>query len=94
VACELDVVRWRSERKKNIGGFNRGVHRCNDSTIAILSVPLLLLHSNEPRRGILEENGDSHGNGRAAMSPALVGKRQSDHSALCSSATRSFYHRA
>jgi hypothetical protein len=94
VACELDVVRWRPERKKNTGGFNRGVHRCNGSTIVILSVPRLLPHSNEPRRGIPEENGDSRGNGRAATSPAQVGKRQSGHNVLCSSATRSFYRRA
>jgi hypothetical protein len=94
VACELDVVRWRPERKKNTGGFNRVIHRCNGSTIAILSVPWLLPHSNEPWHGIPEENGDSHGNGRAATSPAQVGKRQSGHSVLCSSTTRSFYRRA
>jgi hypothetical protein len=94
VARDLDVVRWRLERKKNTGGFNSGIHRCNGSTIAILSVPRLQPHSNEPRRGIPEENGDSRGNGRAATSPAQVGKRQSGHSVLCSSATRSFYHRA
>jgi hypothetical protein len=90
----LDIVRWRPERKKNTGGFNRGVHRCNGSTIVILCVPRLLLHNNEPWHGIPEENGDSRGNGRAAMSPAQVGKRQSGYSVLCSSATRSFYHRA
>jgi hypothetical protein len=94
VAYELDIVRCRLERKKNTGGFNRGVHRCNGSMIAILSVPRLLPHSNEPRRGILEENGDSRDNGRAAMSPVQVGKRQSGYSVLCSSATRSFYCRA
>jgi hypothetical protein len=90
----LDIVRWRPERKKNTGGFNRGVHRCNGSTIAILSVPRLLPHSNEPRRDIPEENNDSRGNGRAATSLAQVGKRQSDYNVLCSSATRSFYRRA
>jgi hypothetical protein len=90
----LVVVHWRPERKKNTGGFNRGVHRGNGSTIAILSVPRLLEHSNEPQRGIPEENGDSRGNGRAATSPAQVGKRRSDYSVLCSSATRSFYRRA
>jgi hypothetical protein len=58
--------------------------------IAILSVPRLLPHSNEPRRDIPEENGDSRSNGRAATSPAQVGKRQSGHNVLCSSATRSF----
>ena len=89
----MDVVRWRPERKKNTGGFNRGVHRCNGSTIAILSVPRLLPHSNEPRRGIPEENGDSRVNGCAATSPAQVGKRQSDHIVLCSSVMRSFYRR-
>jgi hypothetical protein len=94
VACELDVVRWQPERKKNTGGFNRGVYRCNGSTIAILSVPRLLPHSNEPRRGIPEENGDSRGNGRAATSLVQVGKRQSGHSVLRSSAMRSFYRRA
>jgi hypothetical protein len=93
VACELDIVRWQAERKKNTDGFNRGVHWCNGSTIAILSVPRLLSHNNEPRRGIPEENGDSRGNGRAATSPAQVGKRQSGYSALCSSAMRSFYRR-
>jgi hypothetical protein len=94
VARELDIVCWRPERKKNTGGFNRGVHWCNDSTIAILSVLQLLPHSNELWRGILEVNGDSRGNGRAATSPAQVGKRQSGYSVLCSSATRSFYRRA
>ena len=64
------VVHWRPERKKNTGGFNRGVHRCNDSTIVILSVPRLLPHSNEPWCGISEENGDSRDNGRAVTSPA------------------------
>jgi hypothetical protein len=94
VARELDIVCWRPERKKNTGGFNRGVHRCNDSTIVILSVPRLLPHSNEPQRGIPKENGDSRGNGCAAKSPAQVGKRQSGYNVLCSSATRSFYRRA
>jgi hypothetical protein len=93
VAYELDIVRWRPERKKNTGGINRGVHRCNGSTIAILSVPLLLPHSNEPQRGIPEENGDSHDNGCATTS-VQVGKRQSGYSVLCSSATRSFYRQA
>ena len=88
------VVHWRPERKKNTGGFNRGVHRGNGSTIAILSVPRLLPHSNKPRHGIPEENGDSRGNGRATTSPVQVGKRQSGYSVLCSSATRSFYCRA
>jgi hypothetical protein len=71
----LDIVCWRSERKKNNSGFNRGVHWCNDSTIVILSVPRLLPHSNEPWRGIPEENGDNRDNGRAATSSAQVGKR-------------------
>jgi hypothetical protein len=75
VARELDIVRWRPERKKNTGGFNRGVHQCNGSTIAILSVPWLLPHSNEPQSGIPEENSDSRGNGRATTSPVQVGKR-------------------
>jgi hypothetical protein len=70
VARELDILRWRPKRKKNTGGFNRGVHRSNDSTIAILSVPRLLPHSNKPRRGIPEENNDSRGNGRVATLPA------------------------
>jgi hypothetical protein len=42
-------------------------------------------------RGATGENGDGRGNGRAATSPAQVGKRQSDHGALCSFAMRSFH---
>jgi hypothetical protein len=42
-------------------------------------------------RGATRENGGGRGNGRAAMSPAQVGKRQSGHIALCSSAARSFH---
>jgi hypothetical protein len=41
--------------------------------------------------GATGENGGGRGNGRAATSPAQVGKRQIVHSALCSSAARSFH---
>jgi hypothetical protein len=42
-------------------------------------------------RGPTGENSGGRGNGRATTSPVQVGKRQSDHGALCSSATRSFH---
>jgi hypothetical protein len=42
-------------------------------------------------RGATEENGGGRGNGHAATLPAQVGKRQSDHGALCSSTARSFH---
>jgi hypothetical protein len=37
------------------------------------------------------ETGGARGNGRAATSPAQVGKRQSDPSDLCLSRARSFH---
>jgi hypothetical protein len=39
--------------------LNRGVYRCNGSRIVILSVPRLLPHNSEPRRGITEVTGVS-----------------------------------
>jgi hypothetical protein len=41
--------------------------------------------------GVTGENGGGRGNGRVATSPAQVGKRQSGHIALCSSAAKSFH---
>ena len=39
--------------------LSRGTHWCNSSKIVVLSVPWLVPHSNEPRRGITEVTGVS-----------------------------------
>jgi hypothetical protein len=54
----------------------RGVHRCNSSTIVLLSVPQSLPHSNKPQRGTTEVTGVS--TATPAVRPRRNGYRRGD----------------
>ena len=67
---------WRPEIGKNMGGCDRGVHRCNGARIILLRVPRLLPHSNKLRRGATEVTGAS--TATLAVRPRRNGYRHGD----------------
>jgi hypothetical protein len=76
VAANLEETRDGRRGGRALAQKNHGIHRCNGSTIVLLSVPRSLPHSNKPRRGTIEVTGAS--TTTLAVRPRRNGYRRGD----------------